>query len=514
MKSKNLTAELIKKPDRLNLLRQRLYGNDLSSDSSNFSVAKEPTSSIGSTDNFNHDISLPSSRGITSEIITDDSRKSYEEEQYRKDYADQLRQEQQKKLDRMSEFALDCLFKSNIEKKKMKNIQLSEKSERLGTIVTFISGNAKWNGGTLIQQYENDIDVLQKQLESLKKTEPHKSIDIDKQRKSSIQAMIKEKRANLKQLEDERIEFAHEIRLNHDENHSDYRVNQELNEGQYVLNEFSGRGGCSEVWRAYDKTEMRFVAIKIQRMNKTWPDSVKQNFIRHTGREIMIMKSTQHQNVVAFYGYFFIGDDTLAIVMEFCNGGDLSMMLKKRGKIPEKEAKVILAQVINGLMALRSEEMYVIHYDLKPGNILFDESGTAKITDFGLSKIVEGDMSTIELTSQGTGTYYYAAPETFQKGKSVYITKSVDTWSLGIIFYEMLYGQRPFDEGQTQTQFAKQVDSTSFKPVFPQSTKVSQQGKDFINMCLIQDPSERPELSKLIDLPYIKPTINELAALQ
>ena len=300
--------------------------------------------------------------------------------------------------------------------------------------------------------------------------------------------------------------------MNNDQNLSEYKVNQELNEGRYILTDFSGRGGCSEVWRAFDKEEIRYVAIKIQKMNPSWSNAVKENFIKHSGREIMIMKYTQHQNVIEFYEYFYIGENTLAMVMEYCDGGDLSMMLKKRGKIPEKEARFILVQIINGLLALRSKDKYVIHYDLKPGNILFNDEGTVKITDFGLSKIVEGDMSSIELTSQGTGTYFYAAPETFQKGRSVYITKSVDTWSLGIIFYEMIYGKRPFDEGQSQVAFAQQADKVIGKVIFPTSIKLSQEGKNFIEMCLIRDPLQRPELPVLAHDPYIKQINEEMNA--
>ena len=183
--------------------------------------------------------------------------------------------------------------------------------------------------------------------------------------------------------------------------------------------------------------------------------------------------------------------------MEYCNGGDLAMMLRRRGRISEKEAIYILAQVINGLLSLRLQENYVIHYDLKPANILFAEDEIVKITDFGISKIVEGDASSIELTSQGQGSFIYAAPETFQRGKSVYITRSVDTWSLGIIFYEMLYGSpHPFNEDG--------------KINFISNIKVSEEGKNFIIKCLEKEPTKRPELSVLADDGYIHSILTEL----
>ena len=83
---------------------------------------------------------------------------------------------------------------------------------------------------------------------------------------------------------------------------------------------------------------------------------------------------------------------------------------------------------------------------MKPGNILFDQRGDAKITDFGLSKIVpDGSMSqgplSVELASQGAGTYWYLPPECFQTHGSVTVSGKVDVWSVGVIFYQMLYGK-------------------------------------------------------------------------
>merc|ERR1712194_868670 len=94
----------------------------------------------------------------------------------------------------------------------------------------------------------------------------------------------------------------------------------------------------------------------------------------------------------------------------------------------------------------------IIHYDLKPGNILFDEYGDAKITDFGLSKIIEGadPADSMELTSQGAGTYWYLPPECFLLDQNVRISNKVDVWSIGVIYFQMLFGRRPFGDGQSQ----------------------------------------------------------------
>lgn len=376
---------------------------------------------------------------------------------------------------------------------------MSRKQERLGIITINISGSEKWRGGTEVDSINDDIDELNKNLDSIKKLDHQKS-EVVSQRRNMISNALKEKKAKLKQLEEERQDFEKELRLGNYLYRSEFKINQLLNGDKYSLIELIGIGGFSEVWKAFDTESFKFVAIKIQKMNLQKSKQVIENFKRHSEREVQILSSTKHKNVVSFYEKFYIGDNTMALVMEYCGGGDLSMMLRRRGRLPEKEAKVILAQVIGGLLALRIQENYVIHYDLKPANILFTEDESVKIADFGISKIVEGDTSAIELTSQGQGTFTYSAPETFQRGK-VFITKSVDTWSLGIIFYEMLYGSsQPFSEPEKFSNIN-----------FLSNIKISEQGKKFISTCLEKDPTVRPELSILAtNDEYIHPIIEEL----
>jgi tousled-like kinase len=95
--------------------------------------------------------------------------------------------------------------------------------------------------------------------------------------------------------------------------------------------------------------------------------------------------------------------------MGCCAGKDLDAVLKATPILPEKEAKCILIQLFSGLVYMNSRSQRIIHYDLKPGNILFDNLGVAKMTDFGLSKVLEEEVGSqgMELTSQGAGTYWY-----------------------------------------------------------------------------------------------------------
>jgi tousled-like kinase len=385
------------------------------------------------------------------------------------------------------------------------SMELTQDQQRLGTIATLMSSSAKWVGGLEVERVDRQIESLTKRLEDLK-SRKDKADPIWAHRKATLSQELKEQRQVRKQLEDDRVQLGIRLRISGDALQSEFKANQTLNDGQYTLVRYLGRGGISEVWLAFDTIEIRHVALKIQKMNPQWTRVVKENFVRHSGREIKILSLTKHENVVSFFGHFYIDDNTVVIVMEYCAGGDLADLIRKRGKLPEKEAKFVLIQVLQGLMALRSKDAAVIHYDLKPANILFNEDGVVKVTDFGLSKIVDCDESTFELTSQGTGTYYYAAPETFQKGRSeaVRINTTVDTWSLGIIFYEMLYGQRPFGEDQSQTCFASHIESIVGKVVFPPTTKVTDGGKSFILMCLDRDSSARPVLEALFRSEYVQ----------
>lgn len=184
----------------------------------------------------------------------------------------------------------------------------------------------------------------------------------------------------------------------------------------------------------------------------------------------------------------------------------------------EKEARSIIMQIVNALKYLNEIKPPIIHYDLKPGNILL-VNGTAcgeiKITDFGLSKIMDDDsynsVDGMELTSQGAGTYWYLPPECFVVGKEPpKISNKVDVWSVGVIFYQCLYGRKPFGHNQSQQDILQENTILKATEVqFPPKPVVTPEAKAFIRRCLAYRKEDRIDVQQLACDPYLLPHIRK-----
>uniref|UniRef100_A0A1I7STD9 Protein kinase domain-containing protein n=1 Tax=Bursaphelenchus xylophilus TaxID=6326 RepID=A0A1I7STD9_BURXY len=326
-------------------------------------------------------------------------------------------------------------------------------------------------------------------------------------RKEEVELLMEkdklERERNLHVKENKRIQY---------EEQSRFKDHVLLNE-RYLLMSLLGKGGFSEVWKAYDLDENQYVACKIHHVHKDWKEDKKANYVKHAMREKDIHKSLNHSRIVRLYDLFTIDNDSFCTVLEYCDGNDLDFYLKQHKQIPEKEARSIIMQVVSALKYLNERKSPVIHYDLKPANILL-QSGTAggeiKITDFGLSKTMENsdDGESIELTSQGAGTYWYLPPETFQSyghGIAPKISSKVDVWSVGVIFYQCLYGKRPFGHERTQQQILQEKTILNACEVsFPQNPKISSGAQDFIRCCLQYNKDDRSDVFQLSKHEYLR----------
>lgn len=268
---------------------------------------------------------------------------------------------------------------------------------------------------------------------------------------------------------------------------------------RYQILSLLGKGGFSEVYRAYDCLELRFVACKIHQLSPNWSETVKSNYIRHALRENQVLKALSHPNIIRHYDSVEIDSNSFCTVLEYCSGPDLAYYLKSQKVLTEREAKLIIRQILSALKFLNENDKKIIHYDLKPQNIMFHK-GIIKISDFGLCKIINEGETKVELTSQGVGTYWYLPPECFNP-KYPQISTKVDVWSVGVIFYEILYGCKPFGHNMSQERILKEGIMLNVKEVeFPSKPTVSSETKEFIERCLEYFQENRIDVMEACEL--------------
>ncbi|CAL6322983.1 unnamed protein product [Bathycoccus prasinos] len=313
-------------------------------------------------------------------------------------------------------------------------------------------------------------------------------------------------------LEREKLALAREIKRTRDEDDSRFNDFPMLGGQEPGCERYAEEASRKSI--APGIVKMKEVACKLHSLNPRWSEERKRAYVRHAARECSIHKSLKHDHVVKLLDVFEVDSDTFCTVLELCEGDDLDARLKNTGSMSEREARAIVAQIFAGLAYCHGDTKRVIHYDLKPGNILFDNSGRVKITDFGLSKVMESrenigsnnDFTSVELTSQGAGTYWYLPPECFETGPAPpKISSKVDVWSVGVIFYQMVYGKRPFGHEQTQEQILQAGTIRDAKKVeFPQKPALSNEAKEFICNCLSYRQSERPDVLQAALDPYVQ----------
>ncbi|WPT16849.1 Serine/threonine-protein kinase TOUSLED [Picochlorum sp. SENEW3] len=328
--------------------------------------------------------------------------------------------------------------------------------------------------------------------------------EIYKVRLSAIRREEEMLKSEGQRLEIEKNAHILEIKRLRDEEASRFGNHPILN-GRYLLLELLGKGGFSEVFKSLDLRSLTYVAVKIHQLSSQWSESKKASYVKHSVREYHIHKQLHHPRIVSLLDIFEIDNNTFATVLEYCSGGDLEGYMKSHGSLPEREAKSIIAQVLSALCYLNVKPRSFIHYDLKPANILFDQLGQCKITDFGLSKVVEeGHTQGMELTSQGAGTYWYLPPECFDINRTPLISNKVDVWSVGVILYQMLYSRRPFGHELSQEQILRNEVMLNAREVqFPSKPSVTTECKDFITKCLMYRQEQRPDVHEAMSHPFL-----------
>ena len=209
-------------------------------------------------------------------------------------------------------------------------------------------------------------------------------------------------------------------------------VRQELNEEYEILDEL-GRGGMAIVFKAKEKQLDREVAIKVLPFSLAFD----KEFVERFQREARTSARLEHPNIIPIYRVGKAGR-IIYFVMKFLRGKPLSNVLATRGSLPPAEIKKILAEVGRALAYAHKKE--IVHRDIKPDNIMFDEHGHAVVTDFGIAKAASGGKLTG--TGMSIGTPHYMSPE---QAKAQPLDGRSDLYSLGVVAYQCLTGGVPFD---------------------------------------------------------------------
>ncbi|MDR3116666.1 MAG: serine/threonine protein kinase [Bifidobacteriaceae bacterium] len=245
---------------------------------------------------------------------------------------------------------------------------------------------------------------------------------------------------------------------------------------RYVLQELIAEGGMGQMFKGFDTSLNRPVAIKTQNADMAGG----QEYLKRLRIEAINSASLIHQNIVSIHDYQE-SDNFGFLIMEFVESKSLADILSEVQKMTPQRILPILSQVSFGLAKAHREN--IIHRDIKPSNILVTSDGHAKITDFGVSKA--NNQKDITANGMVMGTAQYLSPEQ-AVGKPA--EKASDIYALGIIAYEALVGYRPFS-GKTAVDIAV---AHVKQPVPPMPSSIDPKLQELIKSMLAKDPKERP----------------------
>ncbi len=250
----------------------------------------------------------------------------------------------------------------------------------------------------------------------------------------------------------------------------------ELLDGRYRVIERLGSGGMADVWAAEDQQLGRRVALKL--LHRRFAEDPE--FVERFKREASAAAGLQHPNVVGVYDRSE-WDGTYYIAMEYLEGSTLKRIVQDNAPLDPVWAIDICTQVLRA--ARFAHRRGIVHRDIKPHNVIVDEEGRAKVTDFGIARAGASDMTE---TGSIMGTAQYLSPEQAQ-GHAV--SAQSDLYSVGILLYEMLSGRLPFEADSPVTIALKHV---SEQPVPPSSYAEVPPDLEAVVMCALEkDPARR-----------------------
>ncbi|MCE9525641.1 MAG: serine/threonine protein kinase [Planctomycetales bacterium] len=244
-----------------------------------------------------------------------------------------------------------------------------------------------------------------------------------------------------------------------------------------------GSGGQAEVYLANDTTLDRQVAIKISKPDRPLSQEEQEQF-KQEAKKIAGLK---HPGIVTVHDFGIHNDGRCFIVLEYLPGQSLKECLRNPESRKTLTIERILDLVIRVAEALHfAHQQGVYHRDLKPGNILLDEHGNPRISDFGLAVTQETQR---HLEGQIAGTVPYMSPEQV-RGESHCLNGQTDIWALGVILYELFTGRRPF-QGSSESEVKKEILHRTPTPLRQWNDEVPQAVEDVVLRCLENDVGRR-----------------------
>jgi uncharacterized protein (TIGR02145 family) len=219
---------------------------------------------------------------------------------------------------------------------------------------------------------------------------------------------------------------------------SNYRLTKEL-----------GRGGMAIVYLAQDNKFDTMVAIKVLNKEFVHNENIRKRFIAEARK----MFKMSHPNIIKVTDLIEEGD-TVAFVMEYVEGETLKDFIDRKGKLSEDEIKYLFSQMLEAVGYVHKQQL--VHRDIKPSNFMINQEGQIKLMDFGIAKTT--DTSSAEYTQTATGvqmgTPMYMSPEQITETRNV--TAQSDIYSLGVVLWQMVMGQKPYDI-KTLSNFQLQI---------------------------------------------------------
>ncbi|KAG5462151.1 MAG: MAPKK kinase [Olpidium bornovanus] len=275
---------------------------------------------------------------------------------------------------------------------------------------------------------------------------------------------------------------------------------------KWMKGEFIGKGSFGTVSLGLNPRSGELMAVKQVELPSSGGLAANEerrwSMLEALQREINLLKNLEHENIVRYIGSQ-VTETHLNIFLEYVPGGSVAGLLASYGAFEETLVRTFVKQILQGLSYLHERD--IIHRDIKGGNILVDNKGCVKISDFGISKKVEDSVAASGAPANQLQRASLAGEMAPEVVKQTSYTQKADIWSLGCLIVEMFTGDHPFPEfNQMQAMFKI---GTSSAPAIPEM--ISDDAKDFLGMTFLIDAASRPTASALLEHAFVVKLVDD-----